>query len=84
MDYRIKMLGYAVFGNIPYGEIPYQWLQKKIGGLKNPDFKARFQRNALLISALAAKGFKFSSARIMEIGTGRIPTSPVGFYLVWG
>jgi len=81
-QYYTKITAHAVFGTLPYGHLAYQQLQRHFGGLKNGRYESRFNNNAKLVRASAEEKGSLRNMRVMEVGTGRIPTSPVGFWLV--
>lgn len=82
MPYLLLAAAHAMAGTVPGGRRVYQATQKRVGGLRTPRFHDRFGVQLSLASAIRLAGGSIDGARMMEVGTGRILTCPVGFYLL--
>lgn len=66
---------------LPGGGHIYYWLQRYLGALRRPRFMARFERQRAFLDRLVKRGRSAEKAEIVEVGAGRVPVIPVGFWL---
>jgi len=83
MDWRVKGVIQKTLSTLPGGLRLNSELQRFLGGLRNFDHHAGFKVGdwSNSMGYLAKVGFSVRGARIMEIGSGWLPTFPICFFL---
>lgn len=66
---------------IPGGGAIYNQLQRRLGGLRQPDYMNKFSCQKQMAILLKKHGTRINGAEVFEVGTGWIPLVPIGFWL---
>jgi hypothetical protein len=79
MRWQYKAAIMHICARLPYGDRLYRWGQKRIGRLR---FKpTRLPMQIQIVRWLAEQGKSVQGAKLFEVGTGHIPSVPIGFFL---
>ncbi len=82
MNWKLRALLLRAMATLPGGYTTYQLLQRRVGSHCDPDFyRARLETQRDLARLVLESGGSLVEASVMEVGTGWLPLTAVGFWI---